>query len=65
VAEPAQSQAEPQRCSASTAKGRRCRLIAQPGTATCAVHSEQALSAANPVWPTRSPGLQCRGAQSR
>jgi hypothetical protein len=49
VAEPAQSQAGLRRCSASTAKGRRCRLIAQPGTATCAVHSNQALSAANPV----------------
>src|SRR6266536_2109895 len=33
VAEPAQSQAEPRRCSASTAKGRRCRLVAQPGSA--------------------------------
>jgi hypothetical protein len=45
VAEPSQSQAEPHRCRASTAKGRRCRLIAQPGSATCAVHSKHALSA--------------------
>jgi hypothetical protein len=57
VAEPAQSQAEPRRCSASTAKGRRCRLIAQPGSATCAVHSKHALPAAHPVRPMRSPGL--------
>jgi hypothetical protein len=63
VAEPAQSQAQPQRCSASTAKGRRCRLIAQPGSATCAVHSKHALSAARPARAVRSPGL-LRGALS-
>ena len=63
VAEPAQSQAEPLRCSASTAKGRRCRLIAQPGSATCAVHSKHALSAARPARAMRSPGL-LRGAFS-
>jgi hypothetical protein len=64
AAEPSQSQAEPHRCSASTAKGRRCRLIAQPGSATCAVHSKRALSAARPARPMRSPGL-LRGAFSR
>jgi hypothetical protein len=63
VAEPAQSQAESHRCSASTAKGRRCRLIAQPGSATCAVHSKHALSAARPARAMRSPGL-LRGAFS-
>jgi len=64
VAEPSQSQAELHRCSASTAKGRRCRLIAQPGSATCAVHSKHALSAARPARPMRSPG-SLRGAFSR
>ena len=63
VAEPSQSQAEPHRCRASTAKGRRCRLIAQPGSATCAVHSKHALSAARPARAMRSPGL-LRGAFS-
>src|SRR6266516_4233721 len=63
VAEPAQSQAEPRRCSASTAKGRRCRLIAQPGSATCAVHSKHALSAARPA--DAQPQLATRGVQSR
>jgi hypothetical protein len=64
VAEPAQSQAESRRCSASTAKGRRCRLVAQPGSSTCAVHSKHALSAAGPPRAMRSPGL-LRGAFSR
>jgi hypothetical protein len=63
VAEPSKSQAEPHRCRASTAKGRRCRLIAQPGSATCAVHSKHALSAARPARAMRSPGL-LRGAFS-
>jgi hypothetical protein len=60
VAEPAQPQAEPRRCTASTAKGPRCRLIAQPDSATCAVHSRHALPAAHPVRPMRSPDLPCR-----
>ena len=64
VAEPAQSQAESRPCSASTAKGRRCRLIAQPGSSTCAVHSKHALSAASPARAMRGPGL-LRGAFSR
>lgn len=55
VAEPAQPQAEPRRCSASTAKGPRCRLIAQPGSTTCAVHSRHALPASHPLRPMRSP----------
>src|SRR5436190_3380151 len=64
VAEPAQSQAESRPCSASTAKGRRCRLIAQPGSSTCAVHSKHALSAASPARAMRGPGL-LRGVFSR
>ena len=58
VAGSAQSQASPRRCSASTAKGRQCRLPAKPGDATCAVHGLRALSAADcarPLHPVFSP----------
>jgi len=53
VADPAQSQAPPRRCRASTARGRQCRLFAQPGSATCAVHARQELSAADRARPVR------------
>src|SRR5215475_13644039 len=58
VAGSAQPQASPRRCSASTAKGRQCRLPAKPGDATCAVHGLRALSAADcarPLQPVLSP----------
>jgi hypothetical protein len=39
--EPAPSEAPPRRCSASTAKGTQCKLPAEPGYATCAIHAHQ------------------------
>jgi hypothetical protein len=39
--EPAQSEARPRRCSASTAKGTQCKLPAEPGDAMCAIHGHQ------------------------
>ena len=59
AADRAQPQTGPRRCSASTAKGRQCRLFARPGSATCVVHARQALSAARRVRPVCRPGLPC------
>jgi hypothetical protein len=57
VGEPTPSQADPGWCSASTAKGRRCKLPARPGSATCSLHARHALPAAGRVRPVRRPGL--------
>jgi hypothetical protein len=39
IDEPALPEAGPRRCSAPTAKGRQCKLPAEPGAAACAIHS--------------------------
>jgi hypothetical protein len=41
VDESALPEAGPRRCSAPTAKGRQCKLPAEPGTAVCAIHSHR------------------------
>jgi hypothetical protein len=41
IDEPALPEAGPRRCSAPTAKGRQCRLPAEPGAAACAIHSRR------------------------
>jgi hypothetical protein len=40
IANPAQSQAVPRQCLASTANGSQCQLPAEPGDAMCAIHAE-------------------------
>jgi hypothetical protein len=39
--EPAESRPLPHRCSATTAKGSRCKLPARPGDTTCAIHARR------------------------
>jgi hypothetical protein len=41
-AAPSQSRAAPRRCIATTAKGSRCKLPAEPADMTCAIHATQA-----------------------
>jgi hypothetical protein len=41
IDEPALPEAGPRRCSAPTAKGRQCKLPAEPGAAACAIHSHR------------------------
>jgi hypothetical protein len=41
IDEPALPEAGPRRCSAPTAKGRQCKLPAEPGAAACAIHSQR------------------------
>ena len=41
IDEPAPSEAGPRRCTAPTAKGRQCKLPAEPGAAACAIHSHR------------------------
>jgi hypothetical protein len=65
VADPAQSQAIPRRCSASTAKGSQCKLPAMPGGHICAIHAKAALPQIAPAAPgqSRGPAERADGAQ--
>jgi hypothetical protein len=56
--EPAQSEAGPRRCSASTSKGSQCKLPAEPGAAVCAIHVRR--MPALVVLPVSSPGVRPR-----
>jgi hypothetical protein len=40
--EPPQAAPAPERCTATTARGGRCKFAARPGTATCTIHTKQA-----------------------
>jgi hypothetical protein len=65
VADPAQSQAIPRRCSASTTKGSQCKLPAMPGDHICAIHAEASLPRTAPAAPgqSRGPAELADGAQ--
>ena len=65
VADPAQSQAIPRRCSASTVKGSQCKLPAMPGDRVCAIHAEASLPRTAPSAPgqSRGPAELAAGAQ--
>ena len=39
--EPSQARPAPERCTATTAKGGRCKFPARPGDTTCAIHTKQ------------------------
>jgi hypothetical protein len=56
VADPAQSQAIPRRCSASTATGSQCKFPAEPGDHICAFHVEAMLPKTGPAAQRESPG---------
>jgi hypothetical protein len=66
VADPAQPQAIPRRCSASTAEGSQCEFPAVPGDAMCSIHAEALLPETRPAAPGESPGSAERadGAQA-
>jgi hypothetical protein len=65
AADPAQSQAIPRRCSASTTKGSQCKLPAMPGDHICAIHAEASLPRTAPAAPgqSRGPAELADGAQ--
>ena len=56
VADPAQSQAIPRRCSASSAEGSQCQFPAEPGDHLCATHAEAMLPETGPTAQRESPG---------
>ena len=66
VADPAQSQAVPRRCSASTVEGSQCKFPAVPGDAMCSIHAEAMLPETGAVARAESPGSAERasGAQA-
>jgi hypothetical protein len=66
VADPAQSQAIPRRCSAPTVEGSQCKFPAVPGDAMCSNHAEAMLPETGPAARGESPGSAERagGAQA-